>query len=278
MVKMLIGQYGFFMSLEQIIILSLIQGITEFLPISSSGHLAMLPLLTNWHDQGVVSDVALHFGSLIAVLIYFHRDVLNLCRGMLDMFRGKKTQNRRLFLLIIVATIPVFIVGFILKKTGVIDDLRNLQVIAWANIIFAVLLYVFDRIGKQVQSYQNLTTKDAILIGLAQVIALIPGSSRSGTTMTMARLLGFKRDEAARFSMLMSIPTILGATLLALLDLSKETDINIQLDAVMMAGFSFIVALVSIWGLMALLKRMSMAPFVIYRLVLGTALLIYIYM
>lgn len=266
------------MSIEQIIILSLIQGITEFLPISSSGHLAMLPLLTNWPDQGVMSDVALHFGSLLAVLIYFWRDVKNIMIGFFDIFRGKATQNRSLFLLLVLSTIPVFTIGFILKKTGVIDNLRNLEVIAWANIIFAIFLYWFDKIGAQTKDLKDFSLKDAVLIGLAQCFALIPGSSRSGTTMTMARKLGFKRDESARLSMLMGIPTILGASLLLLIDLSKETDVSVQTDALIMAALSFVVAFLSIWGLMALLKRMSMLPFVIYRVVLGLALIAYIYM
>lgn len=266
------------MTLEQIIILSLIQGITEFLPISSSGHLAMLPLLTNWPDQGVMSDVALHFGSLIAVLIYFWRDVVNLFSGMLDIFRGQNSANRKLFLLLSLATIPVFVVGYILKKTGIIDNLRSLEVIAWANIIFAVFLYWFDKIGEQIKTTQQFSVKDALLIGFAQCLALIPGSSRSGTTMTMARKLGYKRDESARLSMLMSIPTILGASLLLLIDLSKETDVSVQADAMLMAALSFVVAFLSIWGLMAMLKRMSMLPFVIYRVVLGMALIVYIYM
>ena len=265
------------MSLEQIVILAIIQGITEFLPISSSGHLALVPLLTDWQDQGVVMDVALHFGSLFAVLIYFWRDMLNLMLGFVDLVTGKTSNNRKLFLLLTISTIPVFIVGYILKKTGIIDQLRSLEIIAWANIIFAVFLYICDKFGKMVNSIGDLNVKTALLIGFAQVLALIPGSSRSGTTMTMARALGFKRDEAARFSMLMSVPTILGAAALLLLDLSKTEDIQIQSDAMVMAGLSFIVAFLSIWGLMAMLKRMSMTPFVIYRLILGFAILGYLY-
>ena len=266
------------MTIEQIIILSLIQGITEFLPISSSGHLAMLPLLSSWPDQGIMADVALHSGSLIAVLIYFWRDVKNISVGFFDIFRGKNTANRKLFLLLTLSTIPVVVIGYTLKKVGIIDNLRNLEVIAWANIVFAVFLYWFDKIGTQVKNTEDFSVKDALLIGFAQCLALIPGSSRSGTTMTMARKLGYKRDESARLSMLMGIPTILGASLLLLVDLSKETDVSVQVDALIMAGLSFVVAFVSIWGLMALLKRMSMLPFVIYRLVLGMVLIIYIYM
>lgn len=265
------------MNIEQIVILAIIQGITEFLPISSSGHLALVPLLTNWDDQGVVLDVALHFGSLFAVVIYFWRDMQALILGMFDAFINKKTQNRKLFLLLVLATIPVFIVGFILKKTGLIDQLRSLEVIAWANIIFAVFLYICDKYGKMVNSIGDLNIKTALLIGLAQVMALIPGSSRSGTTMTMARALGFKRDEAARYSMLMSVPTILGAAALLLLDLSKTEDVAFQSDALIMAVLSFVVAFISIWGLMAMLKRMSMTPFVIYRIILGFAILGYLY-
>lgn len=266
------------MTIEQIIILSLIQGITEFLPISSSGHLAMLPLLSSWPDQGIMADVALHSGSLVAVLIYFWRDVKNLIGGFFDIFRGRDTAHRKLFLLLSLSTIPVFVVGYGLKKTGIIDNLRSLEVIAWANIVFAVFLYWFDKIGEQVKRTEDFSVKDALLIGFAQCLALIPGSSRSGTTMTMARRLGYKRDESARLSMLMGIPTILGASLLLLVDLSKETDVSVQADAMIMAALSFVVAFLSIWGLMALLKRMSMLPFVIYRLVLGAALILYIYL
>ena len=266
------------MTIEQIIILSLIQGITEFLPISSSGHLAMLPLITNWQDKGVMSDVALHFGSLMAVIIYFWRDVKKIFSGFLDIFRRQNSQNRTLFLLISLSTIPVFVVGYILKSTGIVNDLRSLEVIAWANIIFAVFLYIFDKIGSQTKDLQDFSVKDAVMIGIAQCFALIPGSSRSGTTITMARKLGYKRDESARLSMLMGIPIILGASLLLLLDLSQESDVSVQLDAVIMAGLSFVVALVAIWGLMAMLKRVSMLPFVVYRLVLGLVLIAYIYM
>lgn len=266
------------MTIEQIIILSLIQGITEFLPISSSGHLAMLPLLTSWPDQGIMADVALHSGSLVAVLIYFWRDVKNIIAGFFDIFRGKSSANRNLFLLLTLSTIPVFVIGYTLKKTGLIDNLRSLEVIAWANIVFAVFLYWFDKIGAQVKNTEDFSVKDALLIGFAQCLALIPGSSRSGTTMTMARKLGYKRDESARLSMLMGIPTILGASLLLLVDLSKEIDVSVQADAMIMAALSFVVAFLSIWGLMALLKRMSMLPFVIYRLVLGAALILYLYL
>lgn len=266
------------MSLEQIIILSLIQGITEFLPISSSGHLAMLPMLTDWPDQGVMSDIALHFGSLIAVFIYFWRDIMALFSGFLDIFRKQDSQNRKLFLLLSLSAIPVFVIGFALKKMGIIDQLRSLEVIAWANITFAIFLYIFDKIGTQAKDIKSLTIKDTLMMGFAQCLALIPGASRSGTTMTMARALGYKRDETARFSMLMSIPTILAATALLLVDLSKETDVTVQIDAVIMATLSFIVAFISIWGLMAMLKRMSMTPFVVYRMVMGTALLAYIYL
>lgn len=265
------------MTIEQIIILSLIQGITEFLPISSSGHLAMVPLLTNWQDQGVMNDVALHFGSLMAVLIYFWRDVKNLFSGFLDIFRGQSSQNRKLFLLLSLSTIPVFVIGYILKKTGIVNDLRSLEVITWATIIFAVFLYIFDKIGQQTKDLHDFTVKDAVMIGIAQCFALIPGASRSGTTMTMARKLGYKRDESARLSMLMGIPIILGASMLLLLDLSQESDVSVQLDAVIMACLSFVVALASIWGLMAMLKRVSMLPFVVYRLVLGLVLIAYIY-
>jgi len=266
-----------FLPLEQLIALAIIQGLTEFLPISSSGHLNLLQLLTSWQDQGPLMDVAIHVGSLFAVLLYFWRDVMELINGLFDLIRGRMSQRARFLLYLIVATIPVFIFGFILLKTGFIYQLRTLAVIAWANMIFAVVMLWADRVGATTRDMSSTTLRDGLLIGAIQAIALIPGASRSGVTISMARLLGFNRIDAARVSMLLSIPTILGLGIATAYELYGTGDLALQNDALVAAGLSFASAFVSIWFLMALLQRMTLMPFVIYRLVLGTALLVWIY-
>lgn len=265
------------MPLEQLIALALIQGLTEFLPISSSGHLNLLHLLTQWQDQGALMDVAVHVGSLFAVLLYFWREVAGLINGFFDLCRGRLSHQGRFLLYLIIATLPVFMVGYILLKSGYIQNLRTLPVIAWTNMIFAIVLLVSDRIGPLTREMSSTTLRDGLLIGAAQIIALIPGASRSGVTISMARLLGFTRIEAARLSMLLSIPTILGLGAATAFELYGTGDLALQSDALKAAALSFVSALASIWFMMALLRRMSLMPFVAYRIILGTALLIWIY-
>ncbi len=265
------------MPLEQLIALAIIQGLTEFLPISSSGHLNLLHLLTQWQDQGPLMDVSVHVGSLFAVLLYFWRDVSGLGCGFFDLCRGRLSHQGRFLLYLIVATIPVFIFGLILLKTGWIENLRTLVVIAWTNIIFAIILGLSDRMGATTRDMSSLTLRDGILIGAIQAFALIPGASRSGVTISMARFLGFNRVDAARVSMLLSIPTLLGLGVATGFELYGSGDLGLQKDAVIAAALSFVSAFLSIWFMMALLKRMTLMPFVAYRLIGGTALLVYIY-
>lgn len=266
------------MPIEQLIALALIQGLTEFLPISSSGHLNLLHLLTSWQDQGPLMDVAVHVGSLFAVVLYFWRDVADLLTGLFDLIRGQISPKARFLLYLVAATIPVIIFGFILLKSGFIHNLRTLPVIAWANMIFAIVMLVADRMGSMSRDMKSTTLRDALLIGAAQVIALIPGASRSGVTISMARYLGFERVDAARISMLLSIPTILGLGIATAYELYGTGDLALQNDALSAAGLSFISAFISIWFMMALLRRMTLMPFVAYRLILGTALLGWIYL
>lgn len=265
------------MPIEQLIILAIVQGLTEFLPVSSSGHLNLLHLLTNWSDQGVLLDAAVHVGSLFAVLIYFWRDIWGLITGFFLLITGTPNAHGKLAIYLVIATIPLLIIGAVLLKTGLIADLRTAKIIAWANIIFAFVLLAADKAGNLTKSLHSSTLSDAVLIGLAQVVALIPGASRAGVTITMARALGFKRTEAARFSMLLSIPAILAVGGAAGLELHDKGQLTLDGDAVLVAGLSFITAFISIWFMMALLKRMSLMPFVIYRIVLGVALLAWVY-
>lgn len=262
------------MPLFHLVILALIQGITEFLPVSSSGHLILYPVLTGEQDQGQTIDVAVHVGTLFAVLIYFRQDVIRVIHGLLSLMKlNHRTSEAHLAILLILSTIPVVIAGAFLSLSGLNDHLRSIAVIGWATIIFGVVLYVADGFGGQAKSTDNWTLKDAIAMGLAQVIALIPGASRSGVTMSMARGLGYKRVDAARLSMLMSIPTIVAAGALTSLKLVSSGDLALGMDAAIAAILAFVAALAALTLMMRMLQTWSMAPFVIYRMILGTILL-----
>lgn len=265
------------MPLEQIIILAIIQGITEFLPISSSGHLAILSDITHWPDQGLAMDVMVHIGSLFAILAYFRADVARLAMGALDLVQLRFTDRSRLALYIILATIPAVLFGLLLKKIGYLEALRadnhaKLLVIGWGAIIYGTLLYVADRVGPNLKSVEDMKLPPALLIGLAQMFALIPGTSRSGITMTAARFLGFSRPEAARFSFLLGMPAIAGAGLLTVKE-AMDTGTSISGDMLLGALFSFAASFAAIALLMALVKRTSFLPFTLYRLALGALLL-----
>jgi len=255
-----------------LIVLSVVQGISEFLPISSSAHLIVVPCIADWPDQGLDMDIAMHVGTLGAVMIYFWRDMWNMLIGVWNLLLLRITPGGKLFLYVILATPPVVIAGFLFK-----DDigtvLRGIQIIAWTTLGFGILLFIADKIGLTVRRIEHMNIPDAIIIGLCQAIALIPGTSRSGITMTAARLLGYERADAARFSMLMSIPTILGAGTLATLDILKANQPIVTTEAIYAAGLSFATALLTIAILMYWVKRSSFTPFVLYRLVLGGFLL-----
>jgi len=265
------------MLIMQIIVLALIQGITEFLPISSSGHLLLVPVVTGWPDQGLLTDVMVHMGSFLAVVVYFWRDCVNLTIGGLDLLRGRMTAWGKLALLIVLGTIPAVAFGLFLDKVGFMDVVRQMpQVVAWNAIIFGVLLYLCDRYGLSIRRMSDMTWAPAIIIGLAQAIAIIPGTSRSGITMTAARALGFERPEAARFAFLLGIPAIAGAGILQLGDAVAAGE-SITFGMLLTAVLTFFVALGTITVLMRLVRFMSFLPFAIYRVALGVVLLGLIY-
>jgi len=265
------------MLIMQIIVLALIQGITEFLPISSSGHLLLVPVVTGWPDQGLLTDVMVHMGSFLAVVVYFWRDCVNLTLGGLDLLRGRMTAWGKLALLIVLGTIPAVAFGLFLDKVGFMDVVRQMpQVVAWNAIIFGVLLYLCDRYGLSIRRMSDMTWAPAIIIGLAQAIAIIPGTSRSGITMTAARALGFERPEAARFAFLLGIPAIAGAGILQLGDAVAAGE-TITFGMLLTAVLTFFVALGTITVLMRLVRFMSFLPFAIYRVALGVVLLALIY-
>jgi len=261
------------MTFLQELLIAIVQGITEFLPISSSGHLILIPQLTDFPDQGPLIDVAVHVGSLLAIILYFRKDVAGLARGgFASIGLGNEPEQRRLFWFVLIGTIPAVVVGLYLKLGGHLESLRSTQLVAVNLIIFGILLGLADKFGKETKDYENLSLRDAILVGLAQAMALIPGTSRSGSTMTMARALGYKRVEAARFSFLLAIPAIGGAGLLAALDLADATA-QMQQDAIVTGALTFFAALATMMFLMNFLKKASMLVFVIYRVILGTTLL-----
>jgi undecaprenyl-diphosphatase len=264
------------MPIEQIVLLAIVQGLTEFLPVSSSGHLILLPVFTGWADQGLVTDVMVHIGSLFAVIVYFWRDVLRIITGTFELLRDQKSENSRLALCIAVGTIPAILFGLVLKTYGLTALLRNVELIAWNAIIFGVLMLLADRYGRQEKNIADFGVKQAIIVGLAQALALIPGTSRSGITMTAARYMGFERTEAARFSFLLGIPAIAAAGGLTTLELVQSGE-GIPLDALYAAALTFISALIAITFLMRLVGRIGLTPFAIYRFVLAAVLFAYVY-
>jgi len=267
-------------SLIPVILISLVQGITEFLPISSSGHLVLLPTLAGFADQGAVMDVAAHMGSFFAVLIYLRRDIIAMLASLPSIFSASRTPFAHLALLIVLASLPAIAAGLVVELIDP-EMLRAALVVAVANLVFALWLYLADKKQTRYQlasengtfDWSQLSLKDAMAIGLAQCCALIPGASRSGVTMTMARQLGYDRLSAARFSLLLSLPIILGAGTVKTASLLSE---NQQIDLTALAGviiLSFICAFGAIRWMMGWLKQASFTIFIIYRLALGIILL-----
>ena len=262
------------MDFTTLVILALIQGITEFLPVSSSGHLILLPQLTGGEDQGQAMDVAVHVGTLFAVMLYFWRDVLGLVTGTLNILTGKlKTTNAQLVLLLILATIPVIIFGVILKLSGLNDSLRDIRVIGWAMLVFGIVLYWADKSHPTTRKAESWTLKDALIMGFWQALALIPGTSRSGATITASRILGYERSDGAKLAMLMSIPTIMASGALIGADAYGSITSDQVNDLFIGAVLSFLAALVALFLMMRLLKAVSYTPYVIYRVILGLVLL-----
>lgn len=261
------------MTFLQLLIIAIVQGVTEFLPISSSGHLILIPYITRMPDQGPLIDVAVHIGSLLAIILYFWREVLGLARGGLATVGvGQAPEQRRLLWWIVIGTIPAVLFGLFLKQGDWLASFRTTTLVAVNLIVYGVLLGVADRVGPSRKRYEDMTLFDAVIVGLAQALALIPGTSRSGVTMTAARFLGYERVEAARFSFLLSIPAVAGAGTLAVLDLA-EASAAMQWDALLAGLMTFAAAFATMAFLMRFLRHASMMVFVLYRIALGVALL-----
>lgn len=267
------------MELLDIIALALIQGITEFLPISSSGHLVLWPILTGRADQGTAMDVAVHLGTLVAVCIYFWAEVRALFTGTGHILtRRLQTPEARMVWLLAMATIPAICVGLLIKIMDGQDALRAIEVVGWATLIGGILLWLADRAVPQRGKAESWTWRDAVLMGLAQATALIPGVSRSGITMTMARWLGFDRTEAARLALLMAVPIILAAGTVESIGVVRDGDLQLGQELILGAALSCLAALAALMLMMRMFAATwTMLPFVIYRLVLGVILLVIAY-
>lgn len=265
------------MSITQWIVLAVIQGITEFLPISSSAHLILPSQLLGWTDQGLAFDVAVHVGSLLAVILYFRQTMMSLAINFLASLARKPHERTESTLawLIILATIPAVIFGYVFEDF-IENNLRSILVIAMTTTIFGLVLWWADYRAPNKRTLQDLGWKDALLIGLAQALALIPGTSRSGITMTAGLMLGMKKGDTARFSFLLSIPLILAAGTLKTIDLI-QTPAAFDLSALLYGTvLSFVSALACIVLFLKWIERSGFLPFVIYRLVLG-AFLFFVY-
>ncbi len=263
------------MPIIQLIVLALIQGLTEFLPVSSSAHLILAPLAVNgWEDQGPLIDIAAHVGSLFAVLIYFKSETAMLVRGGVDTLRMRASEDRKLFLYIAAATVPIIIAAAVIVGLDLASALRSPTIIGLASIFFGILLWHGDRRPGTKEGLERIGWREVLTIGALQAFAIIPGASRSGVTMTAARYLGWTRTEAARFSMLLAIPTIAAFGLFAGLELITTGAGASIAGALVVAVLSFVSAYGAISIFMRLTQRISFTPFVIYRIALGVGLLV----
>ena len=259
------------MTLIQIVVLSLIQGLTEFQPISSSAHLILGSRVFNWPDQGLVFDVATHLGTLLAVLAYFHKDLWQMALPWLRRGRGDAT-SKQLGITLVVASFPAILAGALLH--GWVESvLRDVSVIAYSTIGFGLLLWWADARFTRTRVMRDMNFKTGVVIGLAQMLALVPGTSRSGITIMMGRMLGFNADTAARFSFLLSIPVIAAAGGYGILRMLLNDSPIDWLQFGLAVVLSAIAGWICIAAFLALLRRVGLVPFIVYRLILGVALL-----
>jgi len=250
----------------EILILSAIQGISEFLPVSSAAHLVLVSKYYAFTNQNLLIDICLHLGSLIAIIVYFRNDLFHFIK------------NKSFLIKILVGTIPIIPVGYILYQTKLIDQLRNLEVIGWMSLIFGILLYISDRskITKKIDT--EFTNKSAVFIGLFQVLALIPGVSRSGITITSGRMLGFSRFDSAKISFFLSIPTLAAASMIGIYNIYREGSAELNFLAIIAVIFSFIFSYITIALFFNFIKKFNLNIFIIYRIALSLFILGIVYL
>ena len=254
------------LSSVEILILSAIQGISEFLPISSAAHIVLIAKYYSFNNQNLLIDICLHLGSLLAIVVYLRDDLFSFIK------------NKTFLLKILIATIPIIPVGYILYQTGLIDQLRNLKVIAWMTLIFGILLYISDKnkVNKKIDSDSK--NSSALIFGLFQILSLIPGVSRSGITITSGRLMGFNRFDSAKISFFLSIPALTAASGLGIYNIYKEGSSELNFLAIIAVIFSFIFSYITITLFLNFVKKFSLKVFVLYRIVLSLFLLTIIYL
>lgn len=254
------------LSSVEILILSALQGIFEFLPVSSAAHFILVSKYYAFANQNILIDICLHLGSLIAIIFYFRKDLFNL------------VKNKSFLIKIIIGTVPIIPIGYILYQTGWIYQLRNLEVIGWMSLIFGILLYVGDKskISKKIDT--TFTNKSAIFIGLFQILSLIPGVSRSGITITAGRFLGFSRFDSAKISFFLSIPTLTAASILGTYNIFKEESAELNFVAIIAVIFSFIFSYITIALFLKFIKKFNLNIFIIYRIILSLFILAIVYL
>ena len=249
------------LSSVEILILSVIQGISEFIPVSSAAHLILVSQYYSFNNQNLLIDICLHLGSLIAIIFYFRNDLLNFIK------------NKNFLIKILVGTIPIIPIGYILYQTGLINQLRNLQVIGWMSLIFGILLFISDKYKVTKNLDKEFSTRSAVVIGLFQVLSLIPGVSRSGITITSGRFLGFNRFDSAKISFFLSIPTLFAASTLGIYNIYKEGSSELNFLAIIAVIFSFIFSYFTIAIFLKFIRNSSLNIFVIYRLIISLLIL-----
>jgi len=254
------------LSSVEILILSAIQGVFEFLPVSSAAHLVLVSKYYAFSNQNLLIDICLHLGSLLAIVVYFRNDLINF------------VKNRNFLIKIIIGTIPIIPVGYILYKTGLINYLRNLEVIGWMSLIFGIFLFISDKMEVTKNIGKDFNNKSAVIIGLFQVLALIPGVSRSGITITSGRFLGFNRFDSAKISFFLSIPTLFAASILGIYDIYKEGSPELNFLAIISVIFSFIFSYFTITLFLKFIRTSSLNIFIIYRLILSIFILAVVYL
>ena len=250
----------------EILILAAIQGITEFLPVSSAAHLILVAKYYSFNNQNLLIDICLHLGSLIAIIIYFQKDLFNF------------KSNKKFLIKIIVGTLPIIPLGFILYQTNLIENFRSLEIVGWTSLIFGIFLYVSDKVKVKNRIEENFSTKNAIIIGLFQVLALIPGVSRSGITITAGRALGFNRFDSAKISFFLAIPTLSAASLLSIYNIYIQESPELNFLAIIAVIFSTIFSFLTIAVFLNFIKKFSLKIFIIYRIILSLAILAAVYL
>ena len=250
----------------EILILSVVQGVSEFLPISSAAHLILVSKYYAFNNQNLLIDICLHLGSLIAIILYFRNDLFNFIK------------NKNFLSKIIIATIPIIPAGYLLYQTGLVEHLRSLKTIGWMTLIFGIFLYVSDKVNITRKIEENFNIKSALIIGLFQILALIPGVSRSGITISAGRILGFNRFDSAKISFMLAIPALSAASILGILNIYKEGSAELNFLAIIAIIFSFTFSYITIALFLNYIKKFSLKIFVIYRIILSIFLLAIVYL